>query len=177
MIRLIADASGVVRVIIGTMGEGESITYNLTVVTIIRTDSLGKKETPIMKHMGVKLHHWKTFSGKIYKYLDMVDAIHEGDEVHVLDYIGSGIHITMSTDYPFLQFRENYLDDGEKLPGHCGARITFDELDELRSHLQAFNNMIPALDGITLCDPANHDDKTCRVQDKEIGVQHTWTCF
>ncbi len=162
---MLLDAYGVQRMIIGLADDAETMithTPHSTLVTVMRIEPMFKKDVVLTKRMGIKLRRWKTFVDRIDTYLDKVDAINEGDEVEIQDHIGGGLHVTMSNDFPFLQFREFYLDDaGHLLPGRRGIRLSFDEVAEMKSHVAEFNRMIPELGDIVLCEK-DHDDMKCK---------------
>ena len=152
--------------IIGLADEAETmIAYstNSTMVSVMRIEPVSKKDVIFTKRMGIKLRWWKTFSERIEEYLEKADAINDGNDISIKDHLGGGLHVTMSKEYPFLQFREFYYDEMDIMQaGRRGIRITFDELAELKSHVVEFNRNIPELEMIKLCDP-DHDISECKI--------------
>ncbi len=152
--------------IIGLADEAETMvthSINSTMVSVMRIEPVTKKDVVFTKRMGIKLRWWKTFTERIDDYLGKADSIHDGNDIEVRDHLGGGLHVTMSKEYPFLQFREFYYDETDTMqPGRRGIRITFDELAELKSHVLDFNQNIPELDMIKLCE-RDHDTTECKI--------------
>ena len=135
-----------------------------SVVTVTRIEAIPKSDTIMAKRFGVKLMRWKAFSSNLPSYVTQAEQILDGQDMDVQDHVGGGLHITMSNVYPFLQFRDFYVDDDNELkPGKRGIRLTFDEVQELTCHIAEFNSMIPALAELVCCKERDgHDKVKCR---------------
>ncbi len=151
--------------ILSTSDDGEVMvvyTPRSRVVTVIRNDP--QKGGMNTKRMGIKLIRWKVFTNNLDRILSQMEEIMEGKAMDIEQHMGGGVYITMSSTYPFMQFREYYKDDeGNPKPGRKGIKITFDELAEMKCHIKIFNEGITGFDEMVPCYQVDgHDEKVCR---------------
>ena len=161
----IADDQGVVRMILSTSDEGETMvvhTPRSRLVTVMRNDQ--QKTQMSMKRLGIRLNRWKVFTRRLDEFIKNSEEIQSGEEMDVETHIGGGLYVTMSSQYPFLQFREFYRDDGgNPRAGRKGIRVTFDEMAECKCHIEEFNKRISGFEEIELCvDIQGHKAERCR---------------
>ena len=163
----VADENGIIRMILSTFDDGETMAVyapQSTMITVMRNEVLKEALFTRVKRMNIPLKRWKQFSRKMELVMDQASKIQQGNEMSVQEHLGGGLYVTMSSDHPFMQFRQFFRvkDTGELQPGNGGIRVTFDELEELVVHLSPFNKSIPKLDEITLCyEQAGHDPVKC----------------
>ena len=153
------------RMILSTCDDGEVMvvhTPRSRVVTIVRNDP--QKGGMNTKRLGVKLIRWKVFSTNLERIIAQTEDIQDGKSMDIEQHMGGGVYITMSSAYPFMQFREYYKDDeGNPKPGRKGIRITFEELAEMKCHIKVFNEGIQGFQDLVPCYLVEgHDEKVCR---------------